>query len=214
MKSIQDKCFIGEWDLLYNYSSKLTIEKTGETYKCLWSKLEEPFEYYIGLGLLLENRLIVSRAKLKNENDSLPSGGIGVYRPIGDNRSNSALWAKMNNFDTLGSGIALRKETSSSFEGAYKVRYYLKGYESPVFDLKIDKRDDIDLYSLTWALNNDIALHGIGMLTDGAMALAWGETKVNWELVILNLENEENILECSRGTQINNFIYKEKYKKP
>jgi hypothetical protein len=72
---------------------------------------------------LIDDKLLVSRY-LKQ----VPIAGVGVYKQIGDLRSNSALWASTQNFDTLGSGVALRNETSESFEGNYKVRYFIKEY--------------------------------------------------------------------------------------
>ncbi|NOV61107.1 hypothetical protein [Clostridium beijerinckii] len=72
---------------------------------------------------MIDDKLLVSRY-LKQ----VPIAGVGVYKQIGDLRSNSALWASTQNFDTLGSGVALRNETSESFEGNYKVRYFILNY--------------------------------------------------------------------------------------
>ena len=113
------------------------IEKIGETYKCIWKiDREKTQDEYLGIGMFVDGKLFVSRYL-----NQVPVAGIGMYKPIGDLRSNSVLWASTQNFDILGSGIALREETNESFEGNYKVRYFIKGYESPVYDLNILKKE-------------------------------------------------------------------------
>jgi len=121
----------------------------------------------------------------------VPIAGVGMYNPIGDLRSHSALWASTQNFDILGSGIALRDETSENFEGNYKVRYFIKGYKSPVYDLKILKKEQSDnLYKLNWAVNDDVKLHGIGTINNGQMFLAYGGIDFEYEMVILSISNQ------------------------
>jgi hypothetical protein len=118
MDSDKEKCILGNWKF-NDGEGTLSIEKIVETYKCIWKIQKENTCYaYLGIGIFVDNKLFVSRYLKK-----IPIAGIGMYKQIGDLRSNSALWASTQNFDTLGSGIALRKETSESFEGNYKVRY-------------------------------------------------------------------------------------------
>jgi hypothetical protein len=184
--------FLGNWGLNgkcennITYQGNLTIEKTGETYKCVWKINKENTEQeYLGIGMLIDNQLIVARFSNK-----VPVGGVGLYRQIGDLRSNSALWASTQNFNVLGSGIALREETSEYFEGKYKVRYFIKGNESPTFDLSIVKKEQNDLYSLSWAVNGQVQLHGVGMVNNGQMPLAYGGTNFDYQLVVLDIKNE------------------------
>lgn len=185
MHCYEDKCFLGEWNLDHEKGT-LSVEKTGETYKCVW-KINKKNTHceYLGIGMLVDSKLYVARSL-----NQVP-GGIGMYKPIGDLRSNSALWASTQNFNTLGSGIALREDTSESFEGNYKVRYFINGYECPVYDLKIIKRKQSDnLYDLNWAEGDVVKLHGIGMTYNGQMVLAWGGIDFEYEVVILSISDE------------------------
>lgn len=189
MNCYEDTCFLGDWKFNEGQGT-LSIGKTGETYKCVWKvNIEDTQQECLGIGMLVDNQLIVSRFSIPT-----PGGGIGLYKPIGDLRSNSALWASSQNFDTLGSGIALKEDTGESFEGDYKVRYFIKGKEAPVYDLKIVKKEHRDLYALNWAVNNEVKLHGIGILNNGQMVLAWGGINFDYELVILSIENNNTIL--------------------
>jgi hypothetical protein len=189
MDSDKEKCILGNWKF-NDGEGTLSIEKIVETYKCIWKIQKENTCYeYLGIGIFVDNKLFVSRYLKK-----IPIAGIGMYKQIGDLRSNSALWASTQNFDTLGSGIALRKETSESFEGNYKVRYFIKEYESPTFDLKIIKKEQSDnLYDLTWAVNNEVQLHGIGIVDNGQMFLAYGGIDFEYELVVLSNVNENEL---------------------
>lgn len=189
MNCYEDTCFLGDW----NFNDKkgtLSIEKIGETYKCIWKIDRENIHYeYLGIGILVDGELFVSRYL-----NQVPVSGIGMYNPIGDLRSNSALWASTQNFDTLGSGIALRQETSESFEGNYNVRYFIKGYESPVYDLKILKKEQsYNLYELNWSVNDKVKLHGIGTVHNGQMFLAYGGIDFEYEVVILSIENKSTL---------------------
>ncbi|WP_026884955.1 hypothetical protein [Clostridium beijerinckii] len=206
MNCYKEKCILGEWKS-NGGKGKLSVEKIGETYKCTWSSDKENSNYeYSGIGMLLDDKLIVSRY-LKQ----VPMAGIGMYKQIGDLRSNSALWASTQNFDTLGSGIALRNETSESFEGNYKVRYFIKEYESPVFDLKIIKKEKSDdLYDLSWSVNNEVQLQGIGMKYDRHMFLAYGGINFEYEIVILKIGNQDTLSgKCAsiRNSSVSEEIY-------
>ncbi|NOW90354.1 hypothetical protein BCD91_002377 [Clostridium beijerinckii] len=206
MNCYKEKCILGEWKSNDGKVS-LNIEKIGETYKCTWSSDKENSHYeYSGIGMLLDDNLLVSRY-LKQ----VPMAGVGVYKQIGDLRSNSALWASTQNFDTLGSGIALRNETSESFEGNYKVRYFIKEYESPVFDLKIIKKEKSnDLYGLSWSVNNEVQLHGIGMNHDKHMFLAYGGVNLEYEVVILKIGSQDTLSgKCAsiRNSSVSEEIY-------
>lgn len=189
MNCYEEKCILGNWKF-NDGKGILSIEKIGETYKCIWKIDKENTCYeYLGIGMFIDNKLFVSRY-LKQ----VPVAGIGMYKQIGDLRSNSALWASTQNFDTLGSGIALRKETSKSFEGNYKVRYFIKEYEAPVYDLKIIKKEQSDnLYDLNWAINNEVQLHGIGTIHDGQMFLAYGGVDFEYEVVVLSSGNQSTL---------------------
>ncbi|WP_238947967.1 hypothetical protein [Clostridium sp. YIM B02569] len=206
MNCYKEKSVLGEWKF-NDGKGNLNIEKTGETYKCTWRRDEENSSYeYSGIGILVDDKLLVSRY-LKQ----VPMAGIGMYKQIGDLRSNSALWASTQNFDTLGSGIALRNETSESFEGNYKVRYFIKEYESPVFDLKIIKKEKSDdLYDLSWSVNNEVQLHGIGMKHDRHMFLAYGGINFEYEIVILKIGNQDTLSgKCAsiRNSSVSEEIY-------
>ena len=186
MNCYEEKSILGNWKS-NDGKGILSIEKIGETYKCIWKIDKENTCYeYLGIGMFVDNKLVVSRY-LKQ----VPVAGIGMYKQIGDLRSNSALWASTQNFDTLGSGIALRKETSKSFEGNYKVRYFIKECEAPIFDLKIIKKEQSDnLYDLNWSINNEVQLHGIGTIDNGQMFLAYGGVDFEYEIVVLSSENK------------------------
>lgn len=191
MSCYEDTAFLGNWKF-YNEKGTLSIEEAGETYKCVWKINQENAQYeYSGIGMFVDNQLFISRFSTQ-----VPGGGIGLYKPIGDLRSNSSLWASTQNFNTLGSGIALREDRSESFEGNYKVRYFIKGNESPVYDLKILKKEQSDLYSLNWSVDDEVKLHGVGMVNNRKMVLAWGGIDFEYELVILSIKNEHerNIL--------------------
>lgn len=182
MNCYEEKYILGNWKF-NDGKGILSIEKIGETYKCIWKIDKENTCYeYLGIGMFVDNKLFVSRY-LKQ----VPMAGIGMYNQIGDLRSNSALWTSTQTFGTLGSGIALRKETSESFEGNYKVRYFAKEYESPVFDLKIIKKEqNDDLYDLSWAINGEVQLHGIGTIDNEQMFLAYGGVDFEYEVVVLS----------------------------
>lgn len=206
MNCYEEKYILGNWKF-NDGKGILSIEKIGETYKCIWKIDKENTCYeYLGIGMFVGNKLFVSR-HLKQ----VPMAGIGMYKQIGDLRSNSALWASTQNFDTLGSGIALRKETSESFEGNYKVRYFIKEYESPVFDLKIVKKEQNDnLYDLNWAVNNKVQLHGIGTIDNEQMFLAYGGVDFEYELVVLSSGNQSTLNgKCAsvRNCSINEEMY-------
>lgn len=206
MNCYEEKDFLGDWKF-NDGRGTLNIEKIGETYKCIWKIDKENICYeYFGIGMFVDDDLFVSRY-LKQ----VPVAGIGMYKQIGDLRSNSALWASTQNFNTLGSGIALRKETSESFEGSYKVRYFIKEYESPVYDLNIIKKEQSDnLYNLNWAVNNEVQLHGIGTIHNGKMFLAYGGIDFEYEVVVLSRSNQSTLNgKCAsvRNCSINEEIY-------
>lgn len=196
MNSYEENRILGNWKF-DNGKSILSIEKIGETYKCIWKIDKDNTCYeYLGIGMFVGNKLFVSRY-LKQ----VPMAGIGMYKQIGDLRSNSALWASTQILGTLGSGIALRKETKESFEGDYKVRYFAKEYESPVFDLKIMKKEqNYDLYNLSWAINGEAKLHGIGTIDDEQMFLAYGGMDFDYEIVVLS-NGDQNTL-CGKSASI------------
>lgn len=207
MNSVEDKYFLGDWKLS-DKRGILSIEKIEETYKCIWKINKDSTSYeYFGIGMLVDNRLFISRY-----HNEVPIAGIGMYKAIGDLRSNSALWASTQSFNTLGSGIALRKETSENFEGNYKVRYFVKEYESPVFDLNIVKKEQNDnLYNLNWAVNNEMQLHGIGIIHNGQMFLAYGGISFDYEIVILNFDNTTSELNEKYASTSNCNINEEIY---
>ena len=207
MSCYENVYFLGEWKLNEEQGT-LNIEKTGETYKCIWKINKGNTQHeYLGIGMLVGNQLLISRFSNK-----VPGGGIGLYRPIGDLRSNSALWASTKNFNVLGSGIALREYSSKKFEGSYKVKYFVKGTETSNFNLNIVKRENSDLYSLTWAIGDNVILHGIGLINNRQMVLAWGGIAFEYEIVILNISNE-NTLNGKCGLLNNNSITEKIYTK-
>ncbi|OAA84695.1 hypothetical protein [Clostridium ljungdahlii] len=207
MSYSEDICFLGNWNL-NDEQGTLNIEKTGETYKCTWKiNKEDVQKEYLGIGMLVDNQLLISRFSNK-----VHGGGVGLYRPIGDLRSNSALWASTQNFNTLGSGIALREDTSQNLEGNYKVRYFIKGNESPTYDLRIVKNEKNNVYSLNWSVNDKIILHGIGMMNKGQMPLAYGGTNFDYELFILSIDNK-NRLSSKCALLSNSCITEEVYRK-
>jgi hypothetical protein len=180
--------FLGDWKLNEEQGT-LNIEKTGETYKCIWKINKENNQHeYLGIGMFVDNQLLISRFSNK-----VPGGGIGLYKPIGDLRSNSALWASTKSLNVLGSGIALREDASEKFEGSYKVRYFLKGNEISNFNLNIRKKESCDLYSLTWAIEDNVILHGIGLINNKQIVLAWGGIDFEYELVILSIGNKNTL---------------------
>ncbi|MCB2309360.1 hypothetical protein LGL08_22660 [Clostridium estertheticum] len=206
MGSYNSTSFLGDWKL-NNKQNVLNIEKTGETYKCVWKiNGKNTQNEYLGIGMIVDNQLYISRF-LKQ----VPGGGVGLYKPIGDLRSNSSLWASTQNFNTLGSGITLRENASESFEGDYTVRYFIKGTESPVYNLKIQKKKQSSLYSLTWDVNNEVKLHGVGVINNGQMVLAWGGVEFEYEVIILSIENENTL--NGKCALLSNNITQESYTK-
>lgn len=207
MSCYEDINFLGNWNLSGEQGT-LCIEKTGEIYKCIWKINKEDTQHeYLGVGMLVEKQLLISRFSNK-----VPMGGIGLYKKIGDLRSNSALWASTKSFDLLGSGIALREDSSEKFEGDYKVRYFVRGIDANTFDLNIAKKEHDELYSLTWSIEDKTVLHGIGIINNGEMVLAWGGIDFEYEVVILNISNE-NMLEGKCALLSNSSITKEIYTK-
>lgn len=87
----------------------------------------------------------------------------------------------------------------------------LKEYESPVFDLKIIRKDQSDdLYDLSWSVNNQVQLHGIGTTHDRQMLLAYGGINFEYEVVILNIDNQGKLSgKCAsvRNSSVNEEIY-------
>lgn len=188
MSCYEDVCFLGEWKLGEEQGT-LNIEKAGETYKCIWKINKENTQHeYSGIGMFVDNQLLISRFSNK-----VPGGGIGLYRPIGDLRSNSVLWASTKSFNVLGSGIALREDSSEKFEGSYKVRYFVKATETSNFNLNIIKKENNDLYLLTWSIGDNVILHGIGLINNTQMVLAWGGIDFEYEVVILNISSENRL---------------------
>lgn len=207
MSCYEDICFLGNWNLNEEQGT-LNIEKTEETYKCIWKINKEDAQHeYLGIGILVDNQLLISRFSNK-----VPVGGVGLYKPIGDLRSNSALWASTQNFNTLGSGIAVREDTSENLEGNYKVRYFIKGNETPTYDLRILKNEKNNVYSLNWSVNDKVMLHGIGIMNKGQMPLVYGGTNFDYELVILSIDNE-NRLSSKCALLSNSSITEEVYTK-
>lgn len=73
-------------------SDILSIEKTGEIYKCIWKISENKINNeYLGIGILIDDKLHISKLPI-----NIAGGGICLYRHIGDLRSISALWASSN----------------------------------------------------------------------------------------------------------------------
>lgn len=198
---------MGEWETnltdtsIGKYSNKLLIEKTGETYKCTW-KIEKDSMLldYLGVGMIVENQLLVARVLLNKLEDVIPRGGIGLYGPTGDSRSYSALWASIIEIGFLGSGIVWREDIGEEFEGQFKVRYVAKGKESPVFNLTIHKQAPQGLYKLGWAIDDKKMYHGVGIINGKKLVFAWGDTNFDWEFVILSLQDDKKVLEGEYGS--------------
>lgn len=190
MFNIENRSYLGNWNFKIEspVEGSLNIQKTGEIYRCLWKIERENTKHeYLGIGMIVNNQLLVSRFLMQT-----PRGGIGLYKPIGDSRSNSALWASTQSFNTLGSGIALRKDSGSDkFEGSYIVRYFLNGDEIAMFNLEITELNQNGLYTLTWAQENNVESHGIGMINNREMAFAWGDPNIDYELIILDSVDDE-----------------------
>ncbi len=150
--------------------------------------------------------MIVSRFKQQDQND-MPMGGVGLYKSIGDQRSLAALWAGTDNFCLLGSGIAIRKVISETLDGDYEIRYFLNEQEDK-FDLKIEQRQNSEIFNLSWARKGHILLHGIGMIVDRQMVLAWGELATEWDVVVLSVEKKEDscLLNSKRASQGCNMV--------
>lgn len=203
MSSFDEKYILGNWKY-DNGKGVLSIEKIGETYKCMWKiEKENTYDEYLGIGIIVDNKLFVSRYRKQ-----VPMAGVGMYRKIGDLRSNSAMWASTQSFNILGSGIALRKETSESFEGNYKVRYFVKEYESPVFDLKIIKNEqNHKLYNLNWSINDEVQLHGIGTIDKEKMYLAYGGVNFEYEIGVFSSADQNTL--SSQYASVSNFNIKE-----
>ncbi len=210
--------FNGKWEIINpprSTQGSLSIEKTQETFKCVWSLDVAPKQDYFGIGMLVGRKLYVSRFIQQDTGNCLmPLGGVCTYKPIGDQRSLAVLWAGTDNFYSLGSGIAIRRERSESFEGSYEVRYFLRENEDR-FELKIKHAKSKNLYSLNWARKEQPLLHGIGMIMDGQMVIAWGELTVKWEVMILEFENKEgfSLLKCKRVAQRSNLVCEEVFER-
>ncbi len=218
MNYVDEIDFSGKWNMISPTGStpgSLSIERTNETYKCVWSLDVAPMQDYIGIGMLVGRKLYVSRFKQRDTSNCLmPLGGVCTYKPIGDQRSLAALWAGTDNFYSLGSGIAIGRERSEGFEGSYEVRYFLRENEDR-FELKIEHTKSKSLYSLRWARKEQPFLHGIGMIVDGQMVIAWGELTVKWEVMILEFKNKEDfsLLNSKRVAQESNVVCEEVFER-
>ena len=213
MDSVTDKSYVGNWKMMKSQAciGSLKIEKTGETYKCSWVVFNDPLVQHAGVGMVVDERLLVFRFEKEKNNNVLPKGGVGVYRPIGDKRSYSALWTSTQSLNDLGSGIAWSNNISESFEGEYRVRYFLKGHEIPVFNLKINKRESTELYDLSWSIEEELINHGIGTVLNNHMALAYGELSIDCEIAILSIikQDDKYILQCRHLLQSSNTVHEE-----
>jgi len=152
--------FCGNWK---NNGKILSIQKNEKTLSCSLPRKN--------IGIIFNNDLVVSEF-----DDTAHSAGIGVYSPIGDGRSNFALWSSLGTKGQLGSGIALKCDESPGFAGEYNVRYFVGNHESASFLVKIVRAANEGIHKLSWFIDSNIVLHGIGFLINDSLAFAWGST--------------------------------------
>ena len=185
--------FRGEWKQAAHGQPErvLRIERTGETWGCGWQSTGG--EILSGIGMTVNGNIAAAMFERR-----AGIGGIGMYRPIGDHRSVSALWSSTQYPDTLGAGIAIRKDNDSDdFPGIYTVRYFHKGKEANQFDLHIEQSGEC--YGLRWEKGGAAFLHGVGIIADGDMLLAWGSTDVNFRISVVGIDGD-TITERQAGT--------------
>ncbi|MEG2892331.1 MAG: hypothetical protein RR840_03110 [Clostridium sp.] len=194
--------FIGRWKSR-DTQDIINISKTDDTYSVRWGLENDDTYSYQGIGIYVEGNLVVAKAPLK-----AIKYGIGIYKPIGDRKSNSALWASTQNKGILGSGIAIREDVSNNYEGHYKVRYFINGIESPLYDLDIVSSTK-NTYNLTWSIEGITKLHGTGIIDNSKMILAWGEIGFTYDVNIISI-NEFNRLNITY-TRVNGCINNEEY---
>lgn len=190
---MNDADYRGEWKSTMDVQPEriLRFERTGETWGCEWRSTGGSI--LSGIGMTVNGNIAAAmfdgRAGI---------GGIGMYRPIGDHRSVSAFWSSTQYPDTLGAGIAMRKENDSDgFPGIYTVRYFHKGKEANQFDLHIEQSGEC--FGLRWEKAGVSHLHGVGIIVNGDMILAWGSTDMNFHVSAVAI-NGDTLTERQAGT--------------
>lgn len=168
--------FIGKW----NYNNKqIEILKENHTFTTFFKRPS--------LGISFKDSIIFSEF-----DENVQVAGIGVYSPVGDGNSLYALWSSIKISGSLGSGIALKSDNTSNLTGEYFVRYFVKNTEVNSFNVKIDKTNNEEVYNLSWFINNQKVLHGIGIMIDNSLVFSWGSTNCLFDLHLFDLEENNN----------------------
>ena len=116
--------------------------------------------------------------------------GVGIYTPIGDGYSYSALWCS-NKLPggTLGSGIAIKNKKGKDFEGNYDVLYFVEQVTNDrPFNVEIVKEKDG--YKLTWFQNGKKLCHGMGYKVNESLCFAWGDNDAKFSCKIEDFLND------------------------
>jgi hypothetical protein len=157
--------FCGNW----KFDDKiLSIQKNRKIFTCSLIRKN--------IGIIYNNNLVVSEF-----DDTVQSAGVGVYNQIGDGSSLYALWASIGAKGHLGSGIALKYDESSEFDGEYNVRYFVQNHDRGSFLVKIGRAENESIYKLSWYKDNANVLHGIGFLIENSLAFAWGSINCKFD---------------------------------
>ena len=167
--------FCGNWK---NNNKIISIERNDKVFTCSLPRKS--------IGMLFNHDLVASEF-----DDSVQSAGIGVYSPIGDGSSYYALWSSIGVMGQLGSGIALKCDGTTGFDGAFDVRYFLGGNEDGSFSVEIKRIENEGIFKLSWFTDNKKVFHGIGFLIEHSLAFAWGVTdcKFNFSRFCYHVNN-------------------------
>ena len=168
--------FCGSWVC---GNEKLVVQKNGKTFSCSLPRKN--------IGIVFDKALVVS--EFDNET---PSAGVGVYSPIGDGYSISALWSSKETAGRVGSGFALKHDGVPEFIGEYSVKYFEETRESGAFIVKIDATANKNIYKLSWFLEDKNVLHGIGMIVNKSLAFSWGHTDCKLGFSMFSLCEKNN----------------------
>ena len=171
--------FIGKWKC---NDELIEITNKNKTYMCSFERAN--------IGIIFRNSLVVSEFDV-----NVQVGGVGVYSPIGDGSSNFALWSSTKITGLLGSGIALKSDESAEFIGEYSVKYFVRKNEAQSFKVKIEYTENKEIYKLSWYINEQKMLHGIGAMIDDSLAFAWGSTNCKFDFDIFTFfSNDYEVL--------------------
>lgn len=170
--------FIGKWT---GNDKSIEITNSNKTFECSLARAN--------IGIVFKNSLIISEF-----DDDVQAGGVGVYSPVGDGSSYFALWSNTRIAGLLGSGIALKSDKSGDFAGEYSVKYFIGKNEVNSYVVNIECAENKEIYKLAWLQEGHKILHGIGIMIEDSLAIAWGSVNCQFDLDIFSFADNFNSL--------------------